>query len=226
MAAIYKALSAVLSYPEAELQTAAGEIAAVLEDCAELSSATARNLTALARRIASEDLLDLQAGYVDLFDRTRSLSLHLFEHVHGESRDRGQAMVDLRQRYCAAGMDIAAAELPDYLPLLLEFLSLRPVAETQALLGDAAHVLRALQERLVSRNSPYAAVFAALEELGKREPDLEQLAEMRRTVIDDPADLAALDRVWEETEVRFGDAGEPGSGCPMANHRMTEVNPS
>lgn len=226
MAAIYKVLSALLSYPEAELQAAAGEIAAVLGDRMEISPATARNLTALARQIERDDLLDLQARYVDLFDRSRSLSLHLFEHVHGESRDRGQAMVELRARYRAAGMDIAANELPDYLPLLLEFLSQRPEPEAQGVLGEASHVLRVVQERLTEHGSPYAVVFAALEELGKAESDLAQLAELRRAAIDDPADLAALDRIWEETEVRFSDASAPDSGCPKARFRTTEVQPS
>jgi nitrate reductase delta subunit len=141
------------------------------------------------------------------------LSLHLFEHVYGESRDRGQAMVNLRERYRAAGLDIASNELPDYLPLLLEFLAQCPDTEARQLLGEAAHVLRVLQERLASRGSIYAPVFAALEELGQREPEAKQLAEMRNAEVDDPSDLAALDRVWQETEVQFGPGGFGETAC-------------
>ena len=118
-----------------------------------------RQLDALIDEIATGDLYDLQERYVELFDRTRSLSLHLFEHVHGESRDRGQAMIDLKSLYEQNGLFLGAAELPDYLPAFLEFLSTRPLAEARTLLGQPAHILTALAERLHKRHSPYAAVF-------------------------------------------------------------------
>ena len=102
----------------------------------------------------------MQERYVELFDRTRSLSLHLFEHVHGESRDRGQAMIDLKSLYEKNGLFLGAAELPDYVPVFLEFLSTRPLTEARTLLGQTAHILTALAERLEKRRSPYAAVFA------------------------------------------------------------------
>lgn len=89
----------------------------------------------MIEELASQDLYELQARYVDLFDRSRALSLHLFEHVHGESRDRGQAMVDLKALYESHGLEITASELPDFLPLFLEYLSLRPLEEAKALLG-------------------------------------------------------------------------------------------
>lgn len=220
MASIYKLLSLLLSYPSEDLTDSAAEISGALLRAEALSRPARRALVGLALDLGRRDLIDAQSRYVDLFDRSRSLSLHLFEHVYGESRDRGQAMVDLRERYRAAGLDVATNELPDYLPLLLEFLSLRPAAEAQALLGEAAHVLRVLQERLTSRGSVYAAVFAALEELGRQEPDPKQLAELRQTKVDDPGDLAALDRAWQETEVLFGPGGLSESGCAMAAPRQ------
>ncbi|GAA0572903.1 nitrate reductase molybdenum cofactor assembly chaperone [Rhizomicrobium electricum] len=216
MASSYKLLSALLSYPTEDLQAGAAEIAGIALQTMGLSETVRRGLVGLALDLSGRDLIDSQARYVDLFDRSRSLSLHLFEHVYGESRDRGQAMVNLRQRYRDAGLDIASNELPDYLPLLLEFLSQRPEEEARQLLGDAAHVLRALRERLHERGSVYAPVFAALEELGQREPEADQLAAMRKAEIDDPSDLAALDRVWQETEVQFGPGGFGETGCPSA----------
>jgi nitrate reductase delta subunit len=216
MALHYKLLSALLSYPTEELQADAAEIAGMLVRAEGVSAPVRRGLAGLALDLSGRDLIDSQARYVDLFDRSRALSLHLFEHVYGESRDRGQAMVTLRERYRDAGLDIAGNELPDYLPLLLEFLSQRPDEEARQLLGDAAHVLRALRERLDERGSVYAPVFAALEELGQRAPDAEQLAAMRKAEIDDPSDLVALDRVWQETEVQFGPNGFGETGCPSA----------
>src|SRR5207244_13070491 len=105
-------------------------------------------LDLLLSEIAIGDLYDLQERYVLLFDRTRSLSLHLFEHVHGESRDRGQAMIDLKNQYENAGLEISATELPDFVPLFLEFLSTRPRADAYELLGQPAHILSAMAERL------------------------------------------------------------------------------
>lgn len=221
MAAIYKVLSALLSYPTEEMHAAVPEIEAILLNVETVPPETRRMLVALAAELKGGDLLDLQARYVDLFDRSRNLSLHLFEHVHGESRDRGQAMVDLRERYRAAGLDLASNELPDYLPLFLEFLSVLPPGEAQETLAEAAHVLRALSERLTSRGTSYAAVFGALEGLARAVPNEALLKELREAKSDDPDDLAALDRVWEETEVRFGP--DVGAGCPKATdfvHQM------
>ena len=110
-----------------------------------------------------------------LFDRTRSLSLHLFEHVHGESRDRGQAMIDLKSLYESAGLEISATELPDFVPLFLEFLSTRPRAEACELLGQPAHILAAMAERLRKRHSAYEAVFRALVALAATKPKGEDI---------------------------------------------------
>ena len=110
-------------------------------------------LVRLIDEIAGADLLDAQERYVGLFDQSRSLSLHLFEHVHGESRDRGQAMIDLRGLYEGAGLSIAAAEPPDYLPMLLEFLSTRPLEQARELLGQTSHIVAAIAQRLRKRDT-------------------------------------------------------------------------
>ncbi|MGB6388965.1 MAG: nitrate reductase molybdenum cofactor assembly chaperone, partial [Methyloceanibacter sp.] len=140
MEKIFKALSALLSYPELELQTTAPELRRIIDEETFLTPDCRRLLDALIEEIATGDLYDLQERYVELFDRTRSLSLHLFEHVHGESRDRGQAMIDLKSLYDQNGLCLSSAELPDYLPAFLEFLSTRPLAEARTLLGQPAHV--------------------------------------------------------------------------------------
>jgi nitrate reductase molybdenum cofactor assembly chaperone NarJ/NarW len=200
----FKALSALLTYPGAELRQAADEIAAVIEADAAIPARLRNGLRALATELASGDLYDLQERYVFLFDRTRSLSLHLFEHVHGESRDRGQAMIDLKGLYENGGLTIEAAELPDFLPLFLEFLSTRPRAEACDLLGQTVHILAALAERLCKRQSPYEAVFRALVALAAAKPKDEELAGLLEAPDPDPTDLAALDSAWEDEPVSFG----------------------
>src|SRR6185312_2477217 len=185
MIATYKVLSAILSYPTAELQAAAHELIAALNAEKLLSRDARAAVGNLLSGIAADDLLEAQSQYIDLFDRTRALSLHLFEHVHGESRDRGQAMVLLLQRYQQAGLDIGTRELPDYIPLFLEFLSTQSEAEARARLEEAAHIFAALGERLRKRGSPYAAVLEALVALSRTAPDDGVLEELRKQQLED-----------------------------------------
>lgn len=212
MARTFKVLSALLSYPTADIVGAAPEMAAVLRDEHLLKPRQIKALTPLVDELAAGDLYELQERYVLLFDRTRSLALHMFEHVHGESRERGQAMVDLKKVYEDAGLEIAANELPDYLPLFLEFLATRPLPEALDLIGQPAHIFAGLAERLRRRTSPYTAVFDVLSKLGKADP---RSAEVRQLVDEpdvDPNDLDALDAAWEDEEVRFGPSAQDQCG--------------
>ena len=204
----FKALSALLSYPDKELQNAAPELRNVIGE-ENLLPADSRRLDALIDEIATGDLYALQEHYVELFDRTRSLSLHLFEHVHGESRDRGQAMIDLKSLYERNGLCLGVAELPDYLPAFLEFLSTCPLTEARRLIGQPAHVLTALAERLDKRHSPYAAVFEALAALAVLAPDAPAVEMVSKGEDADPNDFVALDAQWEEEAVSFGPGAAP-----------------
>lgn len=223
-----KALSLILSYPTRELQQAMPEISAVLASDTRLTAAARRELRPLVEELAGRDIYDLEEQFVLLFDRSRTLSLNLFEHVHGESRDRGGAMVSLVETYRAGGFDPVTSELPDHLPVLLEFLSTRPFAEAADTLADAAHIFEALSARLCRRESPYGAVFAALLQLAGVKADREAVAEMLAQPDDDPTDLEALDEVWEESEVLFGP--DPNAGCPqvrdMLSRMDTPINPA
>ncbi|HWX51094.1 MAG TPA: nitrate reductase molybdenum cofactor assembly chaperone, partial [Roseomonas sp.] len=183
------------------------EIAATLEAEALLAESRREALSGLLKDLAEQDIYELQERYVGLFDRGRAVSLHLFEHVHGESRDRGQAMADLIALYGNHGLEMAPGELPDFLPLFLEFLSLLPQAEAQALLAEPAAILRALADRLATRDGGYAAVMEAVAELA-RAPAVGASAIPE----EDPEDLAALDAAWEEAAVRFG-PGEAMDNC-------------
>ena len=208
-----KIVSLLLTYPTRELQDEMPELKAVLTGDTGVDERAVRLLTRLADNIAGLDLYDAQERYVHLFDRTRTLSLHLFEHVHGESRDRGGAMVDLMEMYRKGGFDINARELPDHLPMFLEFLSVRPEAEAREVLGQTTHILAALRERLKKRKSVYANAFAALEIIAREKPDEALLEGLLQEPLDDPDDLEALDRIWEEEVVTFGgNAGENACG--------------
>lgn len=195
-------LARLLDYPTRDLQQAAPEMAAVIREETRLTPLRQEMLIEWIRRIAGSDLLDLQADYVALFDKGRATSLLLFEHVHGESRDRGQAMVDLLAQYRAAGFELDARELPDYLPLFLEYLSTREEAEIAGQLGEIAHILARLTARLEEREADQALATATLLALiGAEDEVTEHQEKVREEKRDDTP--AALDAVWEEEAVRF-----------------------
>jgi nitrate reductase delta subunit len=197
-----RACAALLAYPEAELLAALPELSTALDAERSLARAARAELKGLIDELGREPLTASQERYIALFDRSRALSLHLFEHVHGESRDRGQAMVDLASMYRSRGFAVSGHELPDYLPAFIEFASLLPASESRGLLGEAADVLRALGERLAARGSRYAAVFAALLAIaGERGLAVERAAQPRAGEEDVPE---AIDRSWMEQPVIFG----------------------
>ncbi len=201
-----RALGALLGYPGAELRAALPEISAEIEGAPLLAAADRAALLALVEELRAADPMQAEEAYVELFDRGRSTSLYLFEHVHGEARDRGAAMVELNELYAAAGLELAGRELPDYLPVVLEYLSGRRREEARAMLADCAHILRLVGEVLTKRGSRYAAVFQALLALAG-EAGIDPARARRRALDkDDP------DRDWDE---RPAFAPEP----PMAGRR-------
>ncbi|WP_250455076.1 nitrate reductase molybdenum cofactor assembly chaperone [Caballeronia sp. ATUFL_M2_KS44] len=163
---LYPILSALLDYPEQALIDALPEIEAALAAWPRART----NLSPLVDALKTQSLIESQERYVATFDRTPSHSLHLFEHVHGESRDRGPAMVDLLDEYRSLGLEVTRNELPDYVPLFLEVLGLVDPAKAQSLLDEAIHVLNAIGERLAASASAYSGVFAVLRELASVEP--------------------------------------------------------
>ncbi len=208
----FRVFAALLSYPEPELVAALDEARAILAEEGLVPEPQRRALDGLIDSLRGDDLIAAQERYGALFDRRRSLSLHLYEHVHGESRDRGQAMVRLQQLYRLHGLEIEAREFPDFLPLFLEFLSLVPPAAACRFLAEPLPILAAIETRLRELASPYAAVFAALTAIAGTAPGAAQFEAQRASAEED--DPAALDRSWEEAEVTFMGAGVAGAeGC-------------
>ena len=208
-------LGALLDYPDEALVEALDEIRAALTGHTRLPPDTRAALIELVDRLSTRPLLDLQEDYVDIFDRGRASSLYLFEHVHGESRERGQAMVDLLAMYEAKGLFLGAGELPDYLPVFLEFLSHETPAQAHALLGEIADINRQIATRLAERGTPYFAAVAALLPLAGEAP----LSNADAAESDDEStreiDGEALDREWQEEPVSFLGAQAPLSKEPQ-----------
>ena len=182
-----RVLAKLLAYPDAELRAHLPELAQALEAERALGVGRRAELDALMATIAAADPLEAEADYVELFDRGRATSLHLFEHVHGDSRDRGPAMIDLAQTYAKAGLALADGELPDYLPAVLEFVSTQPPREAREFLAETAHILNALFGALQRRGSRYASAVGALLDLAGAKAEPVQ-----------PAPDEPLDASWSE----------------------------
>lgn len=203
-----RVLAALLSYPDGRMRGHLPEMRNIL--CSEdvLGDARRAEIDALIESLAGADPLEAEADYVELFDRGRGTSLHLFEHVHGDSRDRGPAMIDLAQTYEKAGLYLAPGELPDYLPAVLEFVSTQPPREAAAFLGEMAHIFTAIFSSLRERASPYASVLGALIELA---------GEKAQAIT--PATEPALDESWIEPPVFDGCStkgqAKPGQPQPI-----------
>ncbi|WP_417595822.1 nitrate reductase molybdenum cofactor assembly chaperone [Parasphingorhabdus sp.] len=226
MSVTFRILSALLQYPTVDIQNAVPEMRKALFEDAMLNAAHIEALEPLLNRLATNDLIDVQQNYVELFDRGRVHSLHLFEHVHGESRDRGQAMVDLRERYLAAGLDPVSSELPDYLPQFLEYCSVLPREAALEQLAEPGLVLVALARRLEERGSDYATVLITLCDMAGIDRGIDVESAIKPA--DDPDDLEALDAAWEEEEVTFGAESAPHgqAECPKAAAMVSRFSPS
>lgn len=204
-----RVLARLLAYPDAALRSDLPDLRAALHAERSVPAARVAELNALMDTLERGDQLDMQAHYVELFDRGHATSLHLFEHVHGDSRDRGPAMIDLTQTYEKAGLYLAPGELPDYLPVVLEFVSTQPPREARAFLGEMAHIFNAIFNALQQRQSAYASVLGALLELSGEK------AHPVKVVPDE-----AIDASWEEPVVFDGCSikGQAKPGQAQAIH--------
>jgi len=190
----------LLSYPDLELRSTLQDMRVALQSEHALPGDRLAELDAFMRNLERAESLQAEADYVELFDRGRATSLHLFEHVHGDSRDRGPAMIDLAQTYEKAGLYLTAEEMPDYLPVVLEFVSTQPPREARAFLGEMSHIFNAIFNALQKRDSPYASVLGALLELAGEK------AHAVKVTPDEP-----LDASWEEPVV-FDGCSTKGQG--------------
>jgi len=213
-----RAIGALIDYPQAERQGLAAAVRDALDGERALSPAMREQLAGFADGLERGDAFDLAETWVATFDRGRMTSLHLFEHVHGESRDRGQAMVDLKMLYEKAGLLLSADELPDYLPAFLEYLSTQEPKAALADLRDTADVLRKLGNGLARIGSRYALLPAALLELAGA-PGLDEPLPAAEKLA--PIDTEALDREWADEPVMFG--GEGGCGAASQGGQVSPI---
>lgn len=202
-----RALARLLSYPDERLRSELGLLVDAIDQEAVLPATRRAELRALVAGLQWQDPMETESRYVETFDRGRATSLHLFEHVHGDSRDRGPAMIDLAQTYETAGLFLSPDELPDHLCVVLEFASTQPPQVARSFLGEMAHILNAIFSALLQRESPYAAVVAAVLEMAGEKPQAVSITQ------DEP-----MDESWAEPQAFDGCSTRAGPPWRSAAH--------
>ena len=211
-----RVLARLLAYPDADLRAQLPALRDALHEERALTTGRLLELDALIDRLRSPRTFDTEATYVEMFDRGRGTALHLFEHVHGDSRERGPAMVDLIKTYEVAGLNLAPGELPDHLCVVLEYASTQPAQHSRDFLREVAHILQTIFSALLKRQSPYASVLAAVLDLAGEKALAVKLNE-------EPP----LDESWEEPEAFGGcsTAGQSAPGQPQPIHVVRKAAP-
>ena len=216
MSLTLRVLARLISYPDDALRAHLDDLRQALRSEAALQPARAAEVAALIDSLANQSAIDAEADYVQLFDSGRRTSLHLFEHVHGDSRDRGPAMIDLAQTFEKAGLYLAEGEMPDHLPVVLEYASTQPPREARAFLAEMAHIFNVIFSALDKRQSRYASVLGALIELAGEKASPVNLP-----------DEAPIDETWSEPAAFDGcsAAGQsrPDQPQPVQIHRKSPV---
>jgi len=202
----FKLLGLLLTYPEGTVYSESNELLQTLRSEALLPEKFIKKVETFLTTQKAQDLIAAQEDYVETFDRGRAHCLHLFEHIHGESRDRGQAMIDLSETYAAKGLYIDNNELPDYLPLFMEYLSRCEFQDATKLLGEAIDVIAVIGAKLKKRKSPYADIFTSIEVLSAIKADAEKVKTALKEAHKDPETLEELDKQWKEAEAFTGDS--------------------
>lgn len=198
----YKVFSTLLLYPSDDLKNGIGFITDILKEEKLLSFDDVDKLKIFVSYIKDNSLLFLQESYVSIFDRQKHFSLYLFEHIHGDSRERGMAMIDLKNLYTKLNFELSiGGELPDYIPVFLEYLSLLSEDRASALLGEIVNIIAILCARLKLIKSSYSIIFSILESLSKIKSD----EKIVKNVLNDDSFLKSssfeLDKNWEEPKI-------------------------
>jgi len=201
----FKLLGLLLTYPEGTVYSESNELLQSLRSEALLPEKFIKKVETFLTTQKAQNLMTVQEDYVETFDRGRAHCLHLFEHIHGESRDRGQAMIDLSETYAAKDLYIDNNELPDYLPLFMEYLSRCEFQDATKLLGEAIDVISTIGAKLKKHKSPYADIFTSIEVLSAVKADAEKIKTALREAHKDPETLEELDKQWKEAEAFTGD---------------------
>ncbi|HEY0634261.1 MAG TPA: nitrate reductase molybdenum cofactor assembly chaperone [Gammaproteobacteria bacterium] len=164
---IYTLLSRLLDYPEPDLKGHVEFMRKLIAHEPSLNTAERGVISAFLDYLEATPQITLEEGYVQTFDMIPEHSLHLTHHLFGDDRGRGPALVDLGEHYKGMGLEVKAGELPDYLPLILEYVSTLDEMEARVFLADAHKVVTVIAANLEQAGSPYAPLLRLVEGRGQ-----------------------------------------------------------
>ncbi|MFF9818705.1 nitrate reductase molybdenum cofactor assembly chaperone [Streptomyces sp. NPDC014006] len=220
-ALILRLVSLLLQYPDSELTSARTELTTVVE--ALPASPAAEYLARFTDWFAAQDPEVLERHYVEMFDLRRKSSLYLTYYLHGDTRRRGMALLTLNQRYKAAGWDTDGGELPDHLPVVLEFAALVGPGGGEAPLRQHRRGLELIHQALTDADSSYRHVLAALLTLLPPPTDADRAAVARLVAEGPPNEEVGLDPYGTYGD---GEFAPPGTFVPPAAAASTCVPPA
>ncbi len=203
----YRILSLLLTYPNEEIYNFLPQVNASLKEENLLDAESIAGIDVFVDFFTREPLTFWQEFYVQLFDYSRSVSLYLFEHVHGESKDRGQAMVDLIELYKENGLQMDQSELPDFLPVFLEFLALQTSAKANEYLAEVIDIVGFIHRKLEEKDNPYQYLLSAIINLSVKQPAEARLQQMAANMPE-----ISIDEAYEEKPVTFA-SDNPCTTC-------------
>lgn len=180
--AVFKMASILLGYPDRAVFEARTHIGAGVDRLPE--SSAREGLVRFLTWLDDTPPTQAAAHYVEVFDLRRRCCLYLSYYIHGDTRKRGMALLELKDRYRRAGLQLEGAELPDYLPVMLEFAAIAP-ADGGIVLAQHRHCLELLRLALDDAPSPYGAVVGAVTAAMAR-PTRADLDAVRRLISDGP----------------------------------------
>ncbi|MFF2516535.1 nitrate reductase molybdenum cofactor assembly chaperone [Streptomyces sp. NPDC058086] len=213
--------SLLLQYPDAELTTARPVLTAAV--AAMPPSPAAEHLAAFTPWIADQEPEALERHYVEMFDLRRKSSLYLTYYLHGDTRRRGMALLTLNQRYRAAGWDTDGGELPDHLPVVLEFAALAGPGGGEAPLRQHRRGLELIHRALTDADSPYRHVLAALLTLLPPPTEADRAAVAQLVAEGPPNEEVGLDPYGTYGD---GEFAPPGTFVPPVPAPPTRVPPA
>ncbi|MFH8769658.1 MULTISPECIES: nitrate reductase molybdenum cofactor assembly chaperone [unclassified Streptomyces] len=220
-ALLLRLCSLLLQYPDSELVAARPVLK---DDVAALpASPAAGHLAAFTTWMAGQEPDGLERHYVEMFDLRRRSSLHLTYYLHGDTRRRGMALLTLNQRYRAMGWDIEGGELPDHLPVVLEFAALAGPRGGEAPLRQHRRGLELLHRALVDADSPYRHVLAALLTLLPPPTEADRAAVARLVAEGPPSEEVGLDPYGAYGD---GEFAPPGAFVPPTPAPPTLLPPA
>ena len=160
---VFAVISKLIDYPDSELIENLDSVIEYIKDSSEIATDEKEILMEFVSWMRSHTSIKLQETYVETFDMVPEHDLHLTHHIFGDDRQRGPALIDLSEHFKNEGLEVKEGEIPDFLPLLLEYASTLDDIKSREFLGDAKKIITIIADNLDKAKSPYSKLIRIVE---------------------------------------------------------------